>query len=176
MLIWNSNIKLPQNLHDEIINKIQKNHINKEDFYTSFYKEYDKFMFLIPYYGEVIERIMKDLGMFEKSIYRYDLWVQMYNSETTTHEPHQHFTDHNMYPLMSFNHIIDASKEKCFYFLDDDNNKIYPDNQQSGDIFTWCPWLTHGVDKVKEPNTNRLIVAGNIMLESYEDCVIRCET
>ena len=69
--------------------------------------------------------------------------------------------------IISFNHIIDASNNKCFYFLDDDNNKIYPDQQESGDFFAWPPWRIHGVDKVQEPNVNRLIVAGNIWLDSY---------
>ena len=66
-------------------------------------------------------------------------------------------------------HIINASKNKCFYFLDDHGDKIYPDHQESGDIFAWPSWLVHGVDHVQEPNLNRLIVAGNVALETYSN-------
>tara|TARA_R100000742_G_C4226524_1_gene49035 strand:- start:69 stop:632 length:564 start_codon:yes stop_codon:yes gene_type:complete len=161
MLIWNSNIKLPQNLHDGIIDVIEKNYIDKEKYYTSYYE--DKFSdLLLPYYSNLVKHIMKDLGIFKISKYRYNIWVQMYNSETTTHTPHGHFTGTE---IISFTHIINASKEKCFYFLDDYNNKIYPNNQQNGDIFAWPSWLIHGADNVKEPDINRLIVAGNISLK-----------
>ena len=146
MLIWSDNIKLPHNLYDEIVNKIEKNYSNREKFYTSFYEDGYKFTdVLVPYYGKLIEKIMRDLGMFKRTKYKFNLWVQMYNSETTTHPPHEHYTGAE---ILSFNHIINASKEKCFYFLDDYNNKIYPENQQTGDIFAWSPWLMHGVDTV----------------------------
>jgi|TARA_E500000331_G_C17059151_1_gene627424 hypothetical protein len=174
MFIWSDNIKLPHNLYDEIVNKIEKNYSNREKFYTSFYEDGYKFAdLLVPYYGNLIEKIMRDLGMFKRTTYKYNLWVQMYNSETTTHEPHEHFTGNE---ILSFNHIINSSNEKCFYFLDDDNNKTYPGNQQTGDIFAWCPWLMHGVDKVKETNTNRLIVAGNVWLKTYQNRAIITRT
>ena len=114
MLIWSDNIKLPHNLYDEIVNKIEKNYSNREKFYTSFYEDGYKFAdLLVPYYGNLIEKIMRDLGMFKRTTYKYNLWVQMYNSETTTHEPHEHFTGNE---ILSFNHIINSSNEKCFYF------------------------------------------------------------
>ena len=58
---------------------------------------------------------------------------------------------------------------KCFYFLNDHGDKIHPDHQESGDIFAWPSYLIHGVDKVQEPNLNRLIVAGNVALETYSN-------
>ena len=166
MLIWSANKKLPENIHTEIINGVQENHNNKEEFFSSFDISGKNFTdLLVPYYGNLIEEMMRDLGLWSRTQYQYNLWVQMYNSETTTHEPHEHFGGKE---IISFNHIIEASKEKCFYFLNRDDDKIYPGEQRSGDIFAWPPWRIHGVDKVKEPNVNRLIVAGNIWLESYK--------
>ena len=165
MLIWSAHKKIPENLHTELFTKVEENYKNREEFFTSFNnsdKDFSKM--LVPYYGNLIEEMLKKLGMWKISTYDYYLWVQMYNSETTTHKPHAHF---NGWEIISFNHIIDASNNKCFYFLDNDNNKIYPDPQKSGSFFAWSPWLLHGVDKVQEPNTNRLIVAGNICLRSY---------
>ncbi len=161
MLIWSDNKKLPNNLYKKILNRIEEDYSNRKKFYTSYKSRVDFTDLLVPYYGNVIEEIMKDLGMFKRSTYNANLWVQMYNSQTTTHEPHQHFTGSE---IISFNHIIDASPEKCFYFLNDDGDKIYPGEQKSGDIFAWPPWRIHGVENAK---SHRLIIAGNIMLRTY---------
>ena len=64
--------------------------------------------------------------------------------------------------------IINCSEQKCFYFLGKDDRKIYPD-QRVGDILAWPSWLMHGVDKVKDPSINRLVVSGNIALKDYYD-------
>ena len=108
---------------------------------------------------------MKDLGMFKRSTYYRNLWVQMYNSETDTHTAHSHFGGTE---IISFTHIINCSEQKCFYFLGKDDRKIYPD-QRVGDILAWPSWLMHGVDKVKDPSINRLVVSGNIALKDYYD-------
>jgi len=169
MLIWSDNIKLPDDIHTELISRIEKQHVDKNKFYTTFSKSLftDGYSdLLIPYYRDVIAEMMKNLGMFKHSRYYFNVWAQRYNSKNiNTHEPHAHFTGNE---IISFNHIIDASENKCFYFIDDDGNKTYPGEQKSGDIFAWPPWRMHGVDHVKEPNVDRLIVAGNIMLESIE--------
>ena len=118
MLIWNANKKMPNDLYNQIVSRIEEDYSDRKEFYTS-YADKSKVDFtdlLVPYYGNVIEEIMKDLGMFKRSTYNYNLWVQMYDSQTTTHEPHQHFTGSE---IISFNHIIDASPEKCFYFLNE---------------------------------------------------------
>ena len=174
MFIWSSNKKIPADIHIEIIKRIEENHNNKEEFFTSYHdigadhtiskNFHQSFPLLDDYYKNIIREMMKDLGIFKRSLYRYNLWVQMYNFETNTHSPHEHFTGGE---IISFNHIINASQEKCFYFLNDDGDKIYPGEQKSGDIFAWPPWRIHGVDKVQEPNVNRLIVAGNVWLEKY---------
>ena len=163
MFIWSANKKIPNDLYKQIVSRIEEDYSNRKEFYTS-YDDKSKVDFtdlLVPYYGNVIEEIMKDLGMYKRSTYNYNLWVQMYNSQTTTHEPHQHFTGSE---IISFNHIIDASPEKCFYFLNDDGDKIFPGEQKSGDIFAWPPWRIHGVKNAK---SHRLIIAGNIMLRTY---------
>ena len=168
MFIWSDHKKLPKNIHTEIISRVEKNYNNKKKFFTSyslgenFHKE---FPLLDDYYEHIIKEMMRDLGLWSRTKYRYNLWVQMYNSETNTHHPHEHYSGKE---IISFNHIIDSSNNKCFYFLNDNGDKIYPEHQESGDIFAWPPWRIHGVDKVKEPNVNRLILAGNIWLESYK--------
>ena len=90
---------------------------------------------------------MGQLGMWNRSKYHFELWTQRYNIGTTSHDPHDHFSGCE---IISFNHIIDATEKKCFYFLDDDENKIYPGKQDSGHFFAWPPWRVHGADKVIE--------------------------
>ena len=69
-----------------------------------------------PFYSKVIENMMKDLGLYKNTTYGFNLWVQLYNSETTTHLPHSHYGIGGA-EIISFTHVIDASKNKCFIFL-----------------------------------------------------------
>ncbi len=174
MLIWSDNRKLPDDIHTELICRIERQHSDKKRFYSSYIENKkvtegyeDVFAdLLLPYYGDIIAEMMRNLGMWKHSRYYFNIWAQRYSSENiNTHEPHAHFSGNE---IISFNHIIDASKDKCFYFIDDDGNKTYPGEQKSGDIFAWPPWRMHGVDYVKDDNVNRLIIAGNVMLESIE--------
>jgi len=164
MLIWSSNYIMPVDLRDTIKERMEGDHSDKKRFYTTFHSG-DKFQdLLIPYYSELVSDMMKDLGMYKRSQYDFSLWAQMYNSNTDSHPPHAHFTSNE---IISFTHIITASKDRCFYFLDDEDNKIYHTHQDTGDIFAFPPWRLHGVDPVKEEGVDRMIVAGNIMLRSY---------
>ena len=163
MLIWSSN-KVDRDFRDKLISVIEEVYTDRKEFFSSYDIDGEYFSeLLLPYYGEVIKEMMQDLGMYKRSTYDYNVWVQMYNSNTNSHPPHQHYEDNE---IISFNHIIDASPEKCFYFLNDDDEKIYPGEQKSGDIFAWPSWLMHGVDK---PTSHRLIVAGNVLLKTFED-------
>jgi len=164
MIIWKQNRIIPESLRSIIFRRIEKEHNDKEKFYTSYNSS--TFSDIIDaYYEEIIDEIMKDLGMFKRSTYYRNLWVQMYNSETDTHTAHSHFGGTE---IISFTHIINCSEQKCFYFLGKDDRKIYPD-QRVGDILAWPSWLMHGVDKVKDPSINRLVVSGNIALKDYYD-------
>jgi hypothetical protein len=166
MLIWSSN-KVNRDLRDKLISVIEEVYTDRKEFFSSYDIDGEYFSeLLLPYYGEVIKEMMQDLGMYKRSTYDYNVWVQMYNSNTNSHPPHQHYEDNE---IISFNHIIDASPEKCFYFLNDYDEKIYPGEQKSGDIFAWPPWRMHGVDRA---TSHRLIVAGNIMLKTFNDSVI----
>ena len=166
MIIWKRNIDVPESLKSLIFKRIEDNHIDKKKFYTSYLGGFGSTTFsdiLVPYYGDIIDGIMKDLGMFKRSRYYYNLWVQMYNSKTDTHSAHSHFGGTE---IISFTHILNCSEQKCFYFLDNDDNKIYPDQKQ-GDILAWPAWLMHGVDNVKDESLNRLVISGNIALKDY---------
>ena len=56
MIIWRTNQSLSDGLYSEMLESIQFNHKNKEQFYTTFYDEnnLDVFNRLLPFYGEII--------------------------------------------------------------------------------------------------------------------------
>ena len=167
MIIWKGNISIPDSLKSLIFKRIEDNHIDKKKFYTSYLGGFGSTTFsdiLVPFYGDIIDGIMKDLGMYKRSRYYYNLWVQMYNSETDTHGAHSHFGGTE---IISFTHVLNCSEQKCFYFLDNDDNKIYPEHQSKGDMFAWPAWMLHGVDNVKDESLNRLVISGNISLKDY---------
>ena len=184
MFIWEKNVKMPDNIYKQLIGAIgnETSYYNRYDgssgltnatyentqneYFTSFWDDSFHLEGLYDFYGEVIKEMMGQLGMWNRSKYHFELWTQRYNIGTTSHDPHDHFSGCE---IISFNHIIDATEKKCFYFQDDEENKIYPGKQDSGHFFAWPPWRVHGADKVTEPNVNRLIIAGNISLKEYFD-------
>ena len=184
MFIWEKNVKMPDNIYKQLIDAIgnETSYYNRYDgssgltnatyentqneYFTSFWDDSFHLEGLYDFYGEVIKEMMGQLGMWNRSKYHFELWTQRYNIGTTSHLPHDHFSGCE---IISFNHIIDATEKKCFYFQDDEENKIYPGKQDSGHFFAWPPWRVHGADKVTEPNVNRLIIAGNISLKEYFD-------
>ena len=93
MIIWRTNQSLSDGLYSEMLESIQFNHKNKEQFYTTFYDKnnLDIFNSLLPFYGKIISNMMTDLGLQHISKYQYTVWMQMNNSLTNSHNPHSHF-------------------------------------------------------------------------------------
>ena len=184
MLIWETHKKMPSDLHDRLVNAIgddSSHYINydghsgvtnatyenvQDEFFTSYLDDEFSVEGLTEFYGKIIKEMMTDLALENRSRYDYQLWTQRYDDKKIGHWPHDHFCGCE---IISFNHIIDATEKKCFYFQDDFENKTYPGEQKSGDFFAWPPWRVHGADPVTEPNVKRLIVAGNVSLTEYFD-------
>ena len=181
MFIWESHIEMPSYLQDRLIKSFD--HHNRfwstktdlfvsetNDEYTAPITTYNnlthftKVEGLLDFYADIIKKMMKEIGMYKRCKYGFELWAQYYNSKTYGHDPHDHFIGSE---IISFNHIVKPSKTKCFYFLNDDQEKNYYGKQNSGHFYAWPPWRVHGVDRVEEENTNRLIVAGNVSLYEY---------
>ena len=165
MIIWRTNQSLSDGLYSEMIESIESNHENKKEFFTTFYDKnnLDVFNNLVPFYGKIISNMMTDLGLEHISRYQYTVWMQMSNSSTTSHKPHAHFTG---LESISWVHFANVPSQKCFYFKDSNSNKTYPD-QNTGDFIAWPSWGIHGVDQVKQINFDRIICAGNIVLQEY---------
>ena len=181
MFIWESHIEMPTYLQDRLIKSFDHHNrfwdTKSELFVSQSDDEYEapittynnlthfsKVEGLMDFYSLIIEKMMKDIGMFKRCKYGFEVWAQYYNNKTFGHEPHDHFFGSE---IISFNHIIKPSKNKCFYFMNDEKEKNYYGKQDSGHFYAWPPWRVHGVDRVEEEGSNRLIVAGNISLFEY---------
>jgi|LULZ01.1.fsa_nt_gb hypothetical protein len=173
MIIWSKNQKLPQDSYNRVVKLIESSHKNKTQFYTSYDEESSlknnpsptfrrMYNILNPFYREIIIEMMKEVGLYHQTPYIYNMWVQMYNSNNTnSHAPHNHFADTRQ--VLSWVHFIQVPRQRCFYFLNSKEEKIYP-RQNTGDFITYPSWALHGVDFVKRKNFNRIIAAGNIQL------------
>ena len=72
MLIWSDNIKLPDDIHTELISRIEKQHVDKNKFYTSYFdgtpmqdnltrqQVVEYYDLLLPYYGDVVAKMMRN--------------------------------------------------------------------------------------------------------------------
>jgi len=169
MIIWKHHDKLSNELilkiEDIVKEYFQENDI--QQIYTTYFnKDFNQqYDILNDYYSVIQEKMMKDLGLFHRTKYHWHFWIQMYNNQTDGHSDHDHFDGNT---IISWVHFIRASDQKCFYFIDSNNHKTYPDHQSSGDIICFPSWAPHGVDKVIKDNFDRLIIAGNIRISYIE--------
>ena len=115
-------------------------------------------------YQKIFDTILKDYGIYEGSTYYAQLWVQMYNSTTESHIPHTHYSGGEAF---SWVHFIHTPKQKCFYFLDGDGKKHYPQKQKSGDFIVFTPWTPHGIDPVQQEDFDRVVAAGNVFFDKF---------
>lgn len=172
MIIWKHQDKLSKEHLLNIKNIIcQEKFLIKEkehNYYTTYYnKEYnnDYYNILNNYYCNIQEIMMKDLGLFHRTNYNWQFWIQMYNNQTNGFGEHDHFTGTE---FISWVHFLQVPEQKCFYFLDSNQNKIYPEFQSNGDMISFPSWVYHGVDKVNI-NFDRIIISGNISITHIQN-------
>lgn len=150
-----------------------RNHYKKEKFiinesyYSSYFdlKDSDNYSnysnkILIDFYDLKIKEAMKKFGLYHRSKYRWEMWIQIYDKNVGGHCEHDHFSGTGMISWVNF---VQTPTQKCFYFLDSQNNKNYPD-QDSGQLIFFPSWVSHGVDKTHSDG-DRIVIAGNIHFE-----------
>ena len=146
-------------LYDESIEKLRSN-LSEIEVYnncrTSYHmkdKEVYPTSFVNERYNTIVENLVKSVGMFYTSTYRYKFWAQLYNKGDFIGE-------HNHLPAdLSWVHFLDVPEKKCFRFTDTKGNTLVPDEQSNGDFICFPSWASHETIPTDE---QRLIVAGNI--------------
>jgi len=141
----------------------QEKFIIDGDYYSSYYDQDNSDQYsnrvLVDFYSRKIEDAMKKFGLYHRTKYNWQMWIQIYNSTLGAHSEHDHFSGNG---IISWVNFVKTPNQKCFYFLDSQNNKTYP-NQNSGQIIFFPSWALHGVDKM-ESDGDRIVIAGNIYL------------
>jgi|TARA_B100001113_G_C21017383_1_gene581986 hypothetical protein len=172
MIIWSQN----ENLPDDVLGKLKKvvsRKLNENplELYTTYGPrphdddETEVLGLLVPYYRSKMEQIMRVMGMQDRCAYQFNLWLQGYTKRTPGHSNHAHFSGDE---ILSWCHVIQSVDQNPFYFESDKGTKIYPEHQSSGDINVWPAWVMHGADPINVEG-NRIIIAGNIMLQAVTD-------
>ncbi len=181
MLLWAKHKPLPE----EVVNDIESTILTdcggtlKYGFFTTYCREdrrifsEERNKFLDTFYSDAITEMIKDMGInFGPRLQRGDsnslddYWVQMYNSQTTTHDVHDHFElCSEFHCLVSWVHVVKNIPDDLtsFYFKNHRGEKLCPVEQDTGMMFAFPSWARHGVQKIKVPDHNRIIIAGNIV-------------
>ena len=108
-------------------------------------------------YTEVIHGFMKKMNLFKRVSFCFTHWMQLYSNIQSGHPIHDHFEWNSFF---SWVHFVRPTEKSCFYFLDHDNKKVYP-QQNPGDFIVFPPWALHGIDPCEEDGL-RVTIAGNI--------------
>lgn len=176
MIIHNLNKELPDSLKKELHDTIMvdkylfPSKVSKNPIYSSFeISTAPHFPENVEqYYCDLIAGVLGRLGLRGRAEVYDTKWCQVYNNSMGgCHPPHSHYGGSE---LFSWIHFVETPvDQKCFYFLDTDHNKYYPDIQNSGDLIIFPPWAMHGVDKVETDGVNRTIVSGNIICNRYKE-------
>ena len=115
-----------------------------------------------PRYNEIIEEIMKSIGIQSSTRYDWDYWTQLYFAN----DYHGAHTHSNLKESISFVHFIKPTKENNFVFLDNDGNEHVPPEQNEGDIVCFPSYIWHKVKPLK--SGTRFVVSGNIEIMHIE--------
>ena len=168
---FHENIKLDQeqiqNLITEIDNinlkKFKNNNNNhKSTFFTPDERPEDV---LNDLYAGIIEKITKNVGIWNKIKYKYTYWAQLYD-KNMSHCPHHHASV-ELNEIISWVHFLNVPKQKCFQFTDTMGSVFVPEEQNAGDIICFPAWVWHEV-LPNNSNDKRLVISGNIFAKHYD--------
>ena len=115
-----------------------------------------------PRYNEIIEEIMKSIGIQSSTRYDWDYWTQLYFAN----DYHGAHTHSNLKESISFVHFIKPTKENNFVFLDNDGNEHVLPEQNEGDIVCFPSYIWHKVKPLK--SGTRYVISGNIEITHIE--------
>lgn len=118
------------------------------------------------WYRKKVRSVTIKLGLYGRSEVENVMWCQIYTNKTDGHPVHTHYCGEE---LFSWVHFVKApTDQKCFYFVDSNSNKIYPEDQSSGRFLVFPSWAMHGVDAVESCEEPRIVVAGNVLAKKYK--------
>jgi hypothetical protein len=176
LVLWRDNFSLDSEKLEEVICQLKTRPDCRqwvENNYSSYYVE-DLFdrpeIVFAEDYIPVIHKFMKHINLFKTTNFRFNHWMQLYTNEQSGHKTHDHFSYQTFF---SWVHFVRPTKNKCFYFLGHEGEKVYPE-QNPGDFIVFPSWAWHGVDQNTE-DSERVSIAGNIVVEKIKSDAYTCE-
>lgn len=177
IILWTDNFNLDSQKLDKAIEetlkipdclvKVDTTERYHSTYYISDIFEHPEIVFLEEY-KDVITKFMKSVGLYEKSSFTFNHWMQVYQGNQIGHPVHEHFKYNTFF---SWVHFLRPTKDKCFFFIDGQGNKVYPENQNPGDFIIFPSWADHGVEPINENgDEKRVVIAGNISCNVMKLC------
>lgn len=172
MILWQTNFKLNDSDLEKVLSKVTTRYYSfGESISSSFFEEDPNQRpeaIFYPEYDKVIQNALEDLGLLHRIEFSIDYWIQVY-SDKSKHRTHDHWT---AMTFLSWVHFVKPVRNDCFYFLDSNANKVFP-QQEEGDFIMFPSWALHEARGA----SNRAVVAGNILVNKMcttatdeEDC------
>lgn len=164
MIIWQNTEVFPKDLERDLIRVAQQ-----PDFFDSNFNIYTTYNKLLPselneqivnFYAPIVQKITKELNLFDRCSYIWDCWFQYYTQSNSHHEPHDHFQGHT---ILSWVHFIKTSRSPCFHFLKNQKPEKIQEEYDSS-LIVFPAWALHAVLPCLEKEETRLVAAGNISL------------
>lgn len=168
MIIFRQKVPVSTEIKDLLLEKEfqDKYYDNKRNISTTFnsgidYKQLGELS--RQYYSNLIESLVRVLGIYDNVEYSWHYWYQVYGSESSGHEPHLHFSGKE---ILSWVHFISVSDKQSFYFKTGEGDRKVL--EQDEELIVFPSWCIHGVEKF-ESSDKRIVAAGNISIEFLND-------
>jgi len=168
MIIFRQKVPISTEIKDLLLEKEfqDKYYDNKKNISTTFnsgidYKQLGELS--RQYYSNLIESLVRVLGIYDNVEYSWHYWYQVYDNESSGHEPHLHFSGKE---ILSWVHFISVSDKQSFYFKTGEGDRKVL--EQDEELIVFPSWCIHGVEKF-ESNDKRIVAAGNISIEFLND-------
>ena len=157
---------IDQGIIDSMISYLKSSSIkypdtSREDF--SYYTSYNSSLKISNrkldlYYDGIVSDVCKDLTLYNRGIFSNYYWIQVYPQNGGSIGIHHHHKENGVF---SWVHFIKPSSKKCFYFINHEGQRIYPEEQNEGDFIVFPSWAAHAADPNQDKD-DRIIIAGNV--------------
>jgi len=168
MILWSGNYEIEDDLIELVKSQIKDNQSSFDQtfkLYTTYFLSETSSrpeVIFLDYYAKIIQEMTKELSLYHRSQYSFPFWAQLYTNKSKRFEPHDHFSGSE---ILSWVHFLSDTTKKCFYFIDSDGNKTYPE-QKKGDFIAFPAWTLHAADPPSDKE--RIVISGNVSLSMIQ--------
>ena len=165
------NTKFPEKEIDQVISKLKQKILEEvietnpllTSYFFSMYQRPDKIW--NQKYSEIMEGVVKQLGVYTTCRYSYEYWSQCYHKDIG-HQCHHHARGNlNAFGQLSWAHFLRTTEDN--FVFSDRNGNTYTPKQDQGDLIIFPSYIWHQVLPNKT-NAKRFVVAGNLWITDLE--------